>query len=274
MKLLYVTDLHGTKWKFNRVFELAQLHHVDAVINGGDMLPGKVSISRQRRFITDFLEDYFEQFDEAEIYYLSYLGNDDVAVLDNLFEEICQKHPYAVNMEQKRYILEGFEFIGFNLVRDYPFPLKDRCRMDNSEFTFQEQRGNAVYSENDEFVQIGDWKKHARSLPTIEDELNQLEPPQNPHKSVYIIHTPPSECNLDVCYDGQMVGSDAVYNFIKKQQPLFSLHGHIHECPDVTGQWYFTLDETIIIQPGQSKSLIYVIIDLESKFFKRFSEKK
>jgi predicted phosphodiesterase len=39
MKLLFVTDLHGSKWKYDRLFEAAKEFQANVVINGGDMLP-------------------------------------------------------------------------------------------------------------------------------------------------------------------------------------------------------------------------------------------
>ena len=38
--VLFTTDLHGIKWKYDRLFEVAEEFHADVVVNGGDMLPG------------------------------------------------------------------------------------------------------------------------------------------------------------------------------------------------------------------------------------------
>lgn len=39
MKLLFVTDLHGSRWKYDQLLELAKRHRVEIGINGGYMLP-------------------------------------------------------------------------------------------------------------------------------------------------------------------------------------------------------------------------------------------
>jgi len=39
MRVLFVTDLHGSKWKYERLFEVAKDFKANVVINGGDMLP-------------------------------------------------------------------------------------------------------------------------------------------------------------------------------------------------------------------------------------------
>ena len=54
MKLLYVTDLHGDEWKYDR----------------------------QGEFITGYLSDNFSELDKAGVYYLSFLGNDGLRIFD------------------------------------------------------------------------------------------------------------------------------------------------------------------------------------------------
>ncbi|MHA1492358.1 MAG: metallophosphoesterase family protein, partial [Promethearchaeota archaeon] len=154
--------------------------------------------------------------------------------------------------------------------------LKDRCRKDRQDFKFPRQIGKAVLSTPNGIKRIKDWFSYADELPTIETEMNRLIRPTDMDKSIYIIHMPPSNLLLDVCSDGSKVGSLAIYDFLKKNQPLLSLHslhGHIHESPDISGKWRSTLNKTICIQPGQSNNyenfLIYVIIDFKKMKFER-----
>ncbi len=270
MKLLYVTDLHGIVWKYKRIFETAKTLNIDIVINGGDLLPAG-NLLRQDEFIDNFLDDYFSEFNMENIYYLSYLGNDDLIIFDELFEKTCNKYPYIVPIAQKKFEIENYEFIGMNWVADFPFALKDRARKDTKDFIFPKQFGKPVLSTSNGWEKIDNWFTLASEIPTIEDELNQLIEPNNKENAIYVIHTPPSNLGLDVCHDGREVGSKAVYEFMKKNQPLLSFHGHIHESPDISGHWYSKLGKTICIQPGQSQDhLIYVIIDLSTMEIERF----
>lgn len=76
------------------------------------------------------------------------------------------------------------------------------------------------------------------------DELEKLV--QHPERTVAVLHVPPYNSGLDSCPDldkdlkirtqgGQVLlkaaGSPAVSEFIKRVQPMLSLHGHIHESP-------------------------------------------
>lgn len=273
MKILYVTDLHGNKWKYNQLFDIAKKYKVDAVINGGDMLPKNEGLSGQNSFLITWLNRYFKEFNDSKIYYLSCLGNDDLKIFDTDFDLICNKYPYIKNLAQRKVNIGNFEFIGMNWVVDYPFRLKDRCRKDTKDYVFQKQLGTGLLSSFKHlggYDEIKDWVTYANTLPTIEDELNKLPKSLNQAQSIYVIHMPPYRLGLDVCDTNREVGSKAVYDFIKKQQSLLSLHGHIHESPKYSGKWFNKIGNTVCIQPGQSKALTYVIIDLENVTFQRF----
>lgn len=273
MKIVYTTDLHGEIWKYDRLLKVARDFRADVIINGGDMLPKAGNLFEdQGQFITGYLEKHFEQCAELGICYLSYLGNDDLRIFDDLFGKTCEKYPCIINLAQRKYDIGTFEFIGMNWVVDYPFRLKDRCRMDTKDYNFQRQFGTGVLSTPDGFEELADWFATAKTLPTIEDELNCLPEPRSMLQSVYVIHMPPSMLGLDTCANGSEVGSKAIYNFLERNQPLLSLHGHIHESPETSGKWHAQLGNTLCIQPGQLTPFTYVTIDLQTMEFDRHTE--
>jgi len=202
LTLTSVSPLHGSRWKYDRLFGVARDFHADVVINGGDMLPKEGDLFTQDQFILDYLDAHFDRFDRAGIYYLCYPGNDDLMIFDELFESI------------------------------------------------------------------------AKGLPTIEEELHQLIRPDNMARSIYVIHMPPYHLGLDECNNGSGVGSKAVYDFLLKNQPKLSLHGHIHESPKLSGKWRAELGQTICIQPGQLGPFTYVTIDLQTMRIERFSDER
>jgi len=273
MKMLFVTDLHGSKWKYERLFEVAKNIQANMVINGGDMLPRNNEPFMQDEFIINYLDNHFAQFNSAGIYYLFYPGNDDLRIFDQLFEDTCNKYSFVVCLAQRKFEVGGYEFVGMNWVVDYSFRLKDRCRMDTDDYVFQEQFGTGLLSTPDGWQEIDDWFTYAKKLPTIEEELDRLVRPDDMANSVYVLHMPPYRLGLDKCSDGAEAGSKAIYNFLKKYQPKLSLHGHIHESPEVTGRWYAKLGRTICIQPGQLDEFTYVTIDLSTMKFDRSKER-
>jgi Icc-related predicted phosphoesterase len=269
MKVIFVTDLHGSEWKYDLIFEIAKRSKAGIVINAGDMLPKHGDLFQQGAFITSFLDRYFERFEKARIHYLCYPGNDDLIIFDWLFNKVCSKYRFIVNLAQRKYDINNYEFIGMNWVVDYPFRLKDRCRMDTADYIFEKQLGTALLSTQQGFRDVKDWPSYARSLPTIEEEMKSLVRPRDMGKAVYVIHMPPARLGLDRCFSGLEVGSMAIYDFIEKNQPLLALHGHIHESPQTTGIWLAKLGKTICVQPGQLDDLSYVTIDLGSMHLER-----
>jgi Icc-related predicted phosphoesterase len=272
VRFLYVTDLHGDSEKYERALEEARAERVAAVVNGGDLLPKGAGRRGQESFLLEFLDAHFAAYDEAGIAHLACLGNDDLRIYDGEFDRICASHESTVNLAQRRHALDGVEFVGMNWVVDYPFRLKDRCRMDHRGYEFQAQFGSGLLSGRDGFTELPDWFDYARALPTIEDELERLVRPSEMSRAVYVVHMPPAELGLDECGHGESVGSESVYRFIEREQPLMTLHGHIHESPDTSSLWSTTLGETVCVQPGQSEMggpLSLVLIDTDEMSFER-----
>jgi hypothetical protein len=242
--------------------------HVDAVVNGGDMLPKDGNLFRQNAFIKGSLRRHFDCFEAAGIPYLCYLGNDDLRIWDELFEQTCGQYRNVYNLAQRKVRLGDTTFVGMNWVTDYPFTLKDRCRMDTRDFVLPPQYGPAVLSDPEGWVDVPDWLAYIRKLPTIADELANLPRVQS-RRSVYAIHMPPSKLGLDLCTGGQRVGSKAIYRFLRSIQPTLALHGHIHESPDVGGTWQAMLGNTVCVQPGQPDRFAFVLADLDTMRIER-----
>ena len=163
MRVLFVTDLHGNKWKYERLLEAAKEFRADVVINGGDMLPWNNDPFRQGEFITNYLDDHFAWFNSAGIYYLCYPGNDDLRIFDKLFEETSDKYPFVISLAQRKFEFGSCEFIGMNWVNDYPFRLKDRCRMDTDKYVLGTQFGKGLLSTPEGWQEIDDWFAYVKT---------------------------------------------------------------------------------------------------------------
>lgn len=273
MKILYTTDLHGRQHYYNQIWKKALEHKVDMIINGADMLPKTNPVFKQQlSFIKNLEKHYFPKIEKAKIHYLCTFGNDDLRIYDDFFDDVCSRFEYIHNIAGRCIEIDNIFFVGLGLCVDYPFGLKDRCLRDKEGFEFPEQRGNPAFSVKkgngygwDEMTKE-EWFAHARTLPTLEDELNALPRPKDMKKAVYVIHMPPAGLGLDVCSNGDRPESKSVFEFLQKkeQQPLISLHGHIHENFKMTGIWKANIGKTIAVQPGQGgMHPVYVIMDTE-----------
>ena len=65
------------------------------------------------------------------------------------------------------------------------------------------------------------------------------------------MHSPPFVTQLDLIQGGKSTGSRSIRTFIEENQPLLTLHGHIHESPQLSGAYTDRLGETLSINPGQ-----------------------
>jgi Icc-related predicted phosphoesterase len=96
---------------------------------------------------------------------------------------------------------------------------------------------------------------------TIEEDMKDFKPlPGSNQKTILVIHAPPYETALDCLYDGRPVGSRAVRRYIEENQPLMTLHGHIHESPAVSGKYWQKLGQTLCLNPGQNTDRFSAVI--------------
>ncbi len=267
---VYVTDLHGNRWRYERTLELAVEAGADLIMNGGDLLPHGRMHEEQARFIGEFLDPHFAACRDRGIRYLFVPGNDDLAAHDPLLDALCRKYPLVSNAARRLVSAGAYDVVGLDLVADFPFRLKDRARMDTRDAAFPPQSHGGILSVPGGWTELPDWPAHARTLPTIADELAALPAPRDPGRAVYLLHGPPAGLGLDVCRGGAPVGSRAVLRFLERVQPRLALHGHIHESPEESGAWRNAVGRTVCIQPGQAPgSLTAVVGELDGMTFER-----
>ena len=277
MKLLYVTDLHGDKSKYEKVLDLAVEGDIKLIVNGGDMLP-KLGDRHQEQplFIQEYLRDYFQRLHEYGITYLAMLGNDDLLAVDELFSAVCGEFDNVHDIAGSKVTVNGYEFIGMDSILDHPFGCKDRVVTEKHYIHQRQLSPVAGISNTFEYDRIYNWLEYSTTkLPHMCDILNELPIPMNPEKTVYITHMPPAGLRLgQLRYQDLDIGSVDIYEFLKEKQPLLSLHGHIHESPDTQkGKWINQIRGTTCIQTGQTEfhdeKLIYAEIDLNHQMYER-----
>jgi Icc-related predicted phosphoesterase len=259
MRILFAADLHGVVPLYRQLFILAKGTGVEIMALGGDLLPAlrqkgdyQEMISRQEGFIEEFLRPFLKQCrgkTPAE-QVLLIPGNWDMA-----FPRLLERLPEGViDLTQRKYRAGGYEFIGYPFVPPTPFRPKDYEKMDDAEAPWPQQKYPS-YIRSPEF--------EGRAIPldphiylgqkgTIGEDLDRLPKPEDPRQAVYIMHSPPFETRLDLVARGSHAGSRAIRNFIERRQPWVTLHGHIHEAPEISGSYFDRIGRTLCLNPGQS----------------------
>jgi len=248
--VLYTADLHGSRELYVEAFTLARTLGARAVILGGDLAPHSTVVEQAsffREFLIPLVREYREESDSADLFYI--MGNDDWSAnlpsltrsgVDRFHHIHCEIRP----------LLGGSWIAGLGSVSLTPFALKDwerweeglegpvrldgfRSRVDGSVHPF-DFRGR-------------EWEEWLGK--DLESITKALAPERRP--LVCVFHGPPHGTALDLIHGDVHVGSRMVRKFLEANQPLLSLHGHIHESPAVSGKFADRIGSTICVNPGQ-----------------------
>jgi len=259
MKLLYTSDLHGEIHLYQELLSLAISSSSQIISIGGDLLPSfpptkryEDMVPNQKTFVDQFLSPFFKGMLETTSVQQILLipGNWDLGY-PFLFRETAEK---IIDLNQKSYRLKnGYELIGYPFVPPTPFRPKDYEKMDDREAPWPPQK-NPCYAlssdQADRLIPIDPYL-YLKRRETIEEDLDRFPRPLHPRRTIYIMHSPPWGTQLDLIRGGASAGSRSIKTFIERNQPLLTLHGHIHESPELSGTYMDRLGETMMINPGQ-----------------------
>jgi Icc-related predicted phosphoesterase len=260
MKCLYTSDLHGEVRLYQELLALATSSSAEIITLGGDLLPSfpptkryEDMIPNQKTFIEQFLSSFFKRILETTSTKQIFLipGNWDLGYL-YLFKDPTEG---IVDLNQRIYRLKnGYDLIGYPFVPPTPFRPKDYEKMDNPEAPWPPQKNPSYIRSSDPTDELTavDPYLYLRGRETIREDLRRLPKAFFNKKAIYVMHSPPFGTKLDFIQGEKSAGSLSIKAFIEENQPLLTLHGHIHESPELSGAYFDRIGETISINPGQS----------------------
>ena len=272
MKCLYTSDLHGEIHLYQELLSLAASVSSEIAVMGGDLFPSfpptrryEDMVPNQRTFIDQFLLSFFERIFDAtsiqQIFLIS--GNWDLSY-SYLFKRLIEN---VIDLNQKSYLLKnGYELIGYPFVPPTPFRPKDFEKMDDRNALWPPQKNPSYILSDDQLTPIDPYP-YLKGRETIEEDLDHLPKPLNPNRAVYVMHSPPFGTRLDLIQGGKSAGSRSIKAFIEKNQPFLTLHGHIHEAPELSGAYVDRIGKTLCINPGQSAWLGVDVMKLHAVMF-------
>jgi len=269
MRLLAISDIHQLSSKWKLLVEKVQEENPDVVVISGDLFPKDRGIPDQLGFMKHIVK-YATRINEGGAHLVLMLGNDDNQLLIEPMKEEMNDTGLWAYVADEPVELFGYEFIGMPYVPDYPFAYKYWCHPDMAEAPRQSIKsfGTPVQiNHENEFEEIENWDGAFLAKQSIQDALKErVAKVQDMSKSIWLIHAPPANLNLDVCAHGEKVGSYAVLEFLMNNDPLLTIHGHIHESPEYAcHKWCDQIGETRVVQNGQiDLCLYYSIIEIEN----------
>jgi len=260
MKVLYTSDLHGEIHLYQELLSLAISSSSEIMVIGGDLFPSfpptkryEDMVPNQKIFIDQFLSPFFKRMLETTSVQQIFLmpGNWDLGY-PYLFKEPTER---IIDLNQRSYRLKnGYELIGYPFVPPTPFRPKDYEKMDDREAPWPPQKNPSYILSSDQTDQLTpiDPYLYLRGRETIEEDLDRLPKPLYQKRTIYIMHSPPFGTRLDLIQGGKSAGSRSIKTFLERNQPLLTLHGHIHESAELSGAYMDRIGKTLSINPGQS----------------------
>jgi Icc-related predicted phosphoesterase len=260
MKVLYTSDLHGEIHLYQELLSLAISSSSEITVIGGDLFPSfpptkryEDMVPNQKTFIDQFLSPFFKRMLETTSVQQIFLipGNWDLGY-PYLFKEPTER---IIDLNQRSYRLKnGYELIGYPFVPPTPFRPKDYEKMDDREAPWPPQKNPSYILSSDQTDQLTpiDPYLYLRGRETIEEDLDRLPKPLYQKRTIYIMHSPPFGTRLDLIQGGKSAGSRSIKTFLERNQPLLTLHGHIHESAELSGAYMDRIGKTLSINPGQS----------------------
>jgi len=285
MKILFVTDIHGSSLIFRKALSLSRELGIDLLILSGD-LSGKEVIptieengnlylvvegkkSSKRELIKDFNRFFCDSEDFGR--YIIKLSSEE-------YQDCLKNHLKAEDFYLKAVIERIKSWVIAYKQTNTNFKIlicpgnDDQTGID---VILNNLRDNQVLIGIDEVCEFQDFKILNYSIvPTtpwrtprekddklIREEIKSLIKRTDFNNNlIFNIHTPPFNTLIDYApyVDDQLklvikggsverihVGSEAVYEIIAEYQPILSLHGHIHES---SGELY--IGKTLCVNPG------------------------
>lgn len=270
-RIVYASDLHASIPHYEALFETALQVEADAVILGGDLLPDDLSGAHLANTQISWVE---QALAPVLVRYRGRGGHRVIAIGGNhdtvLGMEALARTAIVEVIHGRAVELGHWNFVGCSHTPPTPFIVKDFERRDDPGSPPEPQPRRAWVSGPDGMVAT-EPEDHFQKLPTITEELNRL--PFAEGRTAVVAHCPPWETPLDRMYGPRHIGSRAMRRFIEERQPLLTLHGHIHESPQLTGEYSATLGGTLMLNAGQAgRSLHLLTIELGRPSEKPFVE--
>ncbi len=255
MRILHVSDIHGSKAAMEKVKELYFEKKVDLLVVSGDLTGKCVSNGNASKCVWGRRKDPKELGKDGFENRGGYLVEAD----DKEIERNAPGLLVRASVERVKAWLEDLEGSSVNffiIAGNVDHPLMDVVlnKFVPKSFTFRGLVfGKCSYVP---FTPFGTY----REAP---EEVIELCLPKFP-VDILVSHSPPKGyLDMSRYHGGGHVGSEAVLKWIRKNKPLLSLHGHIHESPGTE-----KLGKTTLVNPGSEAehgTLRYAIIELDSE---------
>lgn len=268
MYCYFVSDLHGTTDKYQKLFNSILIEKPDIVLIGGDLLPHYTIKNFVATFLKPELDKLKQKLKDKFPQILIIPGNNDPKSEESQLINL-EKEELCIYLHFRKIEINKYKFFGYAYSPPSPFLLKDWEKYDVTRNT---GIGCISPEHGIRTIEIPDSEK---KYSTIKNDLKTFADKEENTNTIFLFHAPPYKTNLDrAALDGKKidnveldvyVGSKAIRNFIESFQPYLTLHGHIHESSRLTGRWKDKIGNTHCFSAAHDgKELAIVKFHLEN----------
>lgn len=279
---LFTSDIHGNISQYEEILEIVKKNKIKYIFFGGDLLPKdgglwnihntKRTIKYQKIFIKNYFNNYLLKLSKlSNIYFI--FGNDDFASCEKTITKKSKKI-HVINNKCIKINKEIYVY-GYPYVQLTPFQNKDWEKWDSNQAIINESiiKLNGYWSKGNKHIPV-DYSILKNKINSIKYDLDEIIKKYNPTKTIFLFHQPPYGGNLDMIektnkwFDEDVhIGSKSIRNFIEKNKPLLTLHGHVHETVLVSKKFIEKNQKTYSVTAGNNyldKEVSYLIFDLDN----------
>lgn len=275
MRILFAADIHVNPDHLGKLIQVSLDRNADALIIGGDIVPHDLPgahamdmLEAQAIYLESELIPGLNQLKASrDIEIFLDFGNDDFMATRRLLEPYQGKLLHLLHM-QVHALTPHVDVAGYMMVPPTPFQRKDWEKPDAKEMPCPHAGRIRLKGYTTGKGYFEETLLDLESSRTIEADLAQLSRRiQRPF--IFVSHCPPLDTPLDMLAGGAHVGSISIRRFIEKwscrKLLIASLHGHIHESPDMSNAISTRINGTLSINPGQAHDLRYILLELSEE---------
>jgi hypothetical protein len=279
VKILYLNGNNGDLTHLQKAFVVAKNSGIQGIVYGGDFCGGYNDFEKFYGKYSGLVQailgsgiDFIQTFGDTD-FMSAFLGQANSVLLSN--------PKYAAISHNQRIFQLGRWIYSIPFVCDDRFMIKNLVAIDDDD--------KALWRENVSRRQIGDscYILYKEGKVVVETRPNYCAPTIMSHLtgtmesrvelgSLYIFHSPPSNCGISKDFNGVCRGSKDIRKFIEKQKPQITLHGHVtnHFIEDYQDV-HTHIGDTMCVNPGRSNFVVLTFsstgkLSVEAHWFDKF----
>lgn len=282
MAIVVLSDLHGIRSRFEKARRLLD-DGIKVLLLAGDIAKNGSPDFQQTNVRTCF---EILLLGKRDVRIFAIPGNDDWEIV----EEILRETPEVIVPTDKAYPLDdSFSIIGYPYVPITPFLFKDYEKWDDDQYpelpTDPAELETAMITHR---INLEGYRSRGleryefrfdpgNRMDNISADMKKLALLSDPQKTVYLFHCPPfGFFDFGIAIEGRVhIGSRSIAEFIRKNNPWLTIHGHSHEAVSVMkGEFAFNIGNSIgvAVGAGNDPAVLHgVLVDVASRSLKRIT---